>query len=85
MSTEPESTWRVISDFEGFCIDSKTPEGYQKKFRKHERISGERKEVGGGVVTIAGANLAIFGVPVTAISADGRNNNPRTGRQQSMV
>ena len=81
MSTEVETTWRVMSDFEGFCVDSKTPEGYNRRFRKHERLTGEKKDVGGGVVTVAGMNLAVFGIPSTAIAPDGKASGPRTGRQ----
>lgn len=79
MTNDNEVTWRVIADFDGFCIDSKVPEGYERRFRKHERIQGERKDVGGGLATIAGLNLAIFGVPTTAITTDGRARNGRVG------
>lgn len=76
-------TWRVISDFQGFCIDSAHPDGFDKNFRKHERINGDRQDTGGGLCTIAGMDVAIFGVPVSSITPDGKSS--RMGRQATMT
>lgn len=66
--------FKVLKDFSCTVVDANAPEGKLRKFRRQERIAGEKKEIHSDnrhCNFMANDFLAI-GMPLDAISPDGR-------------
>lgn len=65
--------FKVLSDFTCLTIDVNNPQGRERRFKRHERIAGEKKDVwaDGQKCNFMSDDFLALGVPMSAITVDG--------------
>lgn len=66
--------FKVINDFECVIINADNPQGIRKRFRRQERVAGEKKEIWADNVhcNFMSQDWLALGMPLSSIVPDGQ-------------